>query len=196
MIDTIGGGIRKMFEKQKQRFFPLPDYDLSEPTRVVVKITGKVLDENYTQTLRNKKELTLDIAILLDKVQKKIKISKKEHKILKSKNLVEGRYPNLFISSKVVSDIEPGAGQIEKKRFDRSYYQETILAFIKRNGAVTRKDIDDLLMGKFAVILNEKQKKKKIDKILYVMSKEKNLIQNTGSRKFPNWVIKNSQVSP
>ena len=61
-----------MFQKQKQRFFPLPDYDLSEPARVVVKITGKVIDENYTQTLRNKKELTLDIAILLDKVQKKI----------------------------------------------------------------------------------------------------------------------------
>jgi hypothetical protein len=51
-------------------------------------------------------------------------------------------------------------------------------------------------MGKFAGILNEKQKKKKIDKILYVMSKEKNLIQNTGSRKSPNWVIKNSQASP
>jgi ATP-dependent DNA helicase RecG len=33
MIDTIGGGIRKMFEKQKQRFFPLPDYDLSEPVQ-------------------------------------------------------------------------------------------------------------------------------------------------------------------
>jgi len=29
MIDTIGSGIKRMFEIQRNRFFPLPDYDLS-----------------------------------------------------------------------------------------------------------------------------------------------------------------------
>ncbi|MCK5119614.1 MAG: putative DNA binding domain-containing protein, partial [Candidatus Latescibacteria bacterium] len=43
MVDTAGGGIRKMFNFQRKRFFPLPDYDLSEK-RVKVTITGKVLD--------------------------------------------------------------------------------------------------------------------------------------------------------
>ena len=51
MIDTIGSGIKKMFLTQRQRFFPLPDYDLSRPDRVVVTIQGKILDENYTRLL-------------------------------------------------------------------------------------------------------------------------------------------------
>ncbi len=36
MIDTQGGGIKRMFEAQIRRFFPLPDYDLSSPDRVAV----------------------------------------------------------------------------------------------------------------------------------------------------------------
>jgi ATP-dependent DNA helicase RecG len=30
MIDTIGSGIRKMFMIQKEKFFPLPEYDFSD----------------------------------------------------------------------------------------------------------------------------------------------------------------------
>lgn len=32
MVDTAGGGIRKLFLFQKQRFFPMPDYDLTNTT--------------------------------------------------------------------------------------------------------------------------------------------------------------------
>jgi ATP-dependent DNA helicase RecG len=46
MIDTIGNGIKRMFTKQRQRYFPLPDYDLSERRRIKVRIIGKVIDEN------------------------------------------------------------------------------------------------------------------------------------------------------
>ncbi len=34
MIDTIGSGIKRMFQKQRDRNFPMPDYDLSEAQRV------------------------------------------------------------------------------------------------------------------------------------------------------------------
>ena len=43
MVDTIGSGIRKMFNYQKERFFPLPEYDLSN-NKIKVTITGKVLE--------------------------------------------------------------------------------------------------------------------------------------------------------
>ena len=33
LIDTQGGGIKRMFETQRRRLFPLPDYDLCEPDR-------------------------------------------------------------------------------------------------------------------------------------------------------------------
>jgi ATP-dependent DNA helicase RecG len=38
MIDTIGSGILKMFQIQKDRFFPLPEYDISD-NKVQVTIT-------------------------------------------------------------------------------------------------------------------------------------------------------------
>ena len=40
MIDTQGGGIKRMFQAQIRRYFPLPDYDLSNYERVIVKIPG------------------------------------------------------------------------------------------------------------------------------------------------------------
>lgn len=51
MIDTIGSGILRMFRVQKARSFPLPDYDLSAPGRVSVRVEGRVIDENYTKLL-------------------------------------------------------------------------------------------------------------------------------------------------
>ena len=40
LIDTQGGGIRRMFGAQRKRSFPLPDYDLAETNRVAVSIRG------------------------------------------------------------------------------------------------------------------------------------------------------------
>ena len=63
MIDQIGSGIRRMFETQRERFFPLPDYIIdSESTgkpRVEVAISGKILDAKYTQLLMRRPDLTL-----------------------------------------------------------------------------------------------------------------------------------------
>ena len=43
MIDTQGGGIKRMFQSQRRRFFPLPDYDLSNPElhNLVSSLSGK-----------------------------------------------------------------------------------------------------------------------------------------------------------
>lgn len=41
MIDTIGSGIKRMFTKQRQRYFPMPDYDLSETGRVKVRLSER-----------------------------------------------------------------------------------------------------------------------------------------------------------
>ena len=39
--------------------FPMPDYDLSDPGRVKVRLIGKVIDENYTRMLIEKADLDL-----------------------------------------------------------------------------------------------------------------------------------------
>ena len=54
MVDTAGGGIRKLFMFQKQRFFPMPDYDLSG-NRVQLTLTGKVLEMDYAGLIEGRK---------------------------------------------------------------------------------------------------------------------------------------------
>lgn len=54
MIDSMGYGIHRMFEEQRKRFYPLPDFDLTDPDKVVVTIPGKVLDPRYTALLMDK----------------------------------------------------------------------------------------------------------------------------------------------
>ncbi len=188
MIDTIGGGIKKMFVLQKQRLFPMPDYDLVEPTRVVVKIFGKILDENYTKILIEKTDLDLTTVILLDKVQKKTKISKDEHSHLKKLKLVEGRYPNIYITSTIASITSLRAQYIKNRAFDDAHYKKMVLAFIKKYKAASRKDIDNLLFSKLSDALNDVQKKNKIRNLLTTLRQEKKII-NTGSKAKPKWVL-------
>ena len=191
MIDTIGGGIKKMFKTQKERFFPLPDYDLSHPDKVIVKIAGKVLNENYTRLLIKNPDMDLTTVMLLDKVQKGISISKDAHKSLKSQKLVEGRYPRLFVSSSIAAAMGEKAKYIRYRAFDNQQYKNMIIAFIKKYGSASREEIDDLLLKKLSDVLSEKQKRNKISNLLYAMYRKDKIIRNTGSRRVPKWVISN-----
>jgi len=70
MIDTQGGGIKRMFQAQRRRFFPLPDDDLSQPERVMVTLRGRILDLRYTRLQMAQGELDLATIMLLDNMQK------------------------------------------------------------------------------------------------------------------------------
>ncbi|MFM7469068.1 MAG: RNA-binding domain-containing protein, partial [Vampirovibrionales bacterium] len=69
MVDTMGGGIRRLFEGQKDRGFPLPDYDLTN-NQVKVTLMGQVMDIRFQKVLAKNPELSLKEVMLLDKVQK------------------------------------------------------------------------------------------------------------------------------
>ena len=77
LIDTVGSGIRRMFIEQRKRFFPLPDYLIEpEQQRVEVRITGRIVDERYVHVLMQQPYLSLMDVFLLDKVQKRLSISR------------------------------------------------------------------------------------------------------------------------
>lgn len=189
MIDTQGGGIKRMFLKQLERFFPMPDYDLTKPERVMVRVRGSILDERYTQLLMDRSDLDLWTVILLDKVQKHLRVSKDEHRKLKNMKLVEGRYPNLFVSSKIAAITGHKAQHIRNRGLDRRYYREILLDLIQEHGPVSRKDIDNLLMDKMPEILTEKQKKTRIHNLLSELAGPLGLIRNAGPKKKPAWVL-------
>ncbi len=189
MIDTIGGGIKKMFRTQMKRFFPLPDYDLTQPERVAVRIQGKVLNEAYTQLLINRPDMDLPTVMLLDKIQKGVRVSKEQHSFLKSKRLVEGRYPSLFLSSGIAAATREKAKYIRYRGFDDQYYKKMIIAFIENYGHASRNDVDTLLISKLPDALNDRQKRAKISNLLSAMSRRDGIIRNEGTNRKPKWVL-------
>lgn len=191
MVDTAGGGIKKIFNFQRDRFFPMPDYDLSGG-KVKVAIPGKVLDLEYARLLAMNKNLSLDEIIMLDKVQKKQSITEQEEKILKSKKLIEGRKPNFYISIRVAQETGQKAAYTKNKAFDKSYYLDLIIKAIRDHGSIDRNDIDKLLWMKLPDWMNDKQRKAKIANLLSEL-RIKSRIINEGNDTKPRWVILSSR---
>jgi ATP-dependent DNA helicase RecG len=187
MIDTQGGGIKRMFQAQMKRFFPMPDYDLSDPDRVVVTIRGKVINEQYTRLLMDRTDLDLWAVISLDKVQKGFRIEREVHQRLKKLGLVEGRYPKLYISASIAKAIGKQAQHIKTGGLNRKYYKDLILELIQKHGPVSRREINDLIFDKLPEILNSEQKLALIHNLIMEM-RNKNLIYNQGTRPAPKWV--------
>ena len=52
MIDVIGSGIKKMFTIQRERFFPMPTYNISDEEHTEVTIHGELINENYSRQLK------------------------------------------------------------------------------------------------------------------------------------------------
>ena len=115
MIDTMGYGIKKMFLEQRKRYFPLPDYDLSDPDHVTLEIMGRLIDENYSRILIEKADLGLRHVIALDKVQKRKKLTRDELKMLRKEKLIEGRAPNVYVASHI-AEITGERAQYIKNR--------------------------------------------------------------------------------
>ncbi|MCX5657429.1 MAG: transcriptional regulator, partial [Candidatus Omnitrophica bacterium] len=191
MIETEGGGIREMFEIQRGRFFPLPTFQLDKPEEVLVKIPGGIIDEKYTNLLISKTDLDLHTVMLLDRIQKKREIAKRDQLLLKKQGLIEGRWPNLFVSSGIAAVTGEKATYIKNRPFSKKYYKDLIISFIGKYSQASRADIDKLLMDKLPNIMTDKQKKVKISNLLNEMANKEENIKNTASCRKPVWVLNN-----
>lgn len=118
MIDTIGSGIKKMFISQRKKYFPLPEYDLSSG-KVKLTIIGKVLDIQYARKLAQIPNLDLKTIMALDKVQKRKHLTIYEAKELRRRGLIEGRNPNVYISSTVAFKTGEKSEYIKNERVQR-----------------------------------------------------------------------------
>ncbi len=80
MIETIGSGIKKMYNLQQERCFPLPDYSLTNDVELT--IYGNIIDRDYTNKLIEDKDIDLGTVFLLDKIQKGYPISENDYKYM------------------------------------------------------------------------------------------------------------------
>ena len=187
MVDTAGGGIRKLFLYQKQRFFPMPDYDLSN-NRVKVTLIGKVLDLDYARLLARDRGLSLQEIMALDIVQKRQPLDSDDEKLLKAKALIEGRKPNFFIAKPVAQQTGQKAKYSKNRAFDKQYYLDLICKAVREHGDLSRKDIDELLWNKLPDWMSDKQRKGKIGNLLTEL-RIGGHIRNKGSQKQSIWVL-------
>lgn len=80
MIESIGSGIKRMFVLQKQRYFPLPEYKLSD--NVELTIYGNIIDREYTNKLMENSEIDFGTVFILDKIQKNYPITERDYKYM------------------------------------------------------------------------------------------------------------------
>lgn len=172
MIDTNSMGIPMMYQIQREKCFPLPSYDLEEPNRVKVTLYGKILDRNYTQLLHANENLDLHIVFLLDKIQKHEIISKDSFQMLKKAGLVEGRYPNLFVSYKVANIVGQKTDYVRNKGLSNDVYKQIIINALKTMKDASVSELKEVLIGALPAIFDEKQQSKKVSNILQSMKRD------------------------
>lgn len=180
MIDTIGSGIKRMFKIQSQKYFPLPEYTLTNELVKVV-ITGKVLDMNYARKLAQIPILKLEQIMLLDKVQKHKPLDKTEIKQLRQDKLIEGRKPNFYISSHVAKNTGQKGDYMKMRGVDDDYCKKIIVDYLKEFSEGTKADFESVLLKKLPDVLSDQQKKTKIKNILQSLRKSDSII-NEGKK--------------
>jgi len=179
MIETVGSGIKKIFTIQKERLFPMPDYDISDETHTRVTVFGELLNENYTNILNDNPELPLEDVIVLDKVQKKQELTEKEIDRLRSLKLVKGRSSSLEI-----------VGTAIQAKLSNTDYKQKILSLLKEKDSASREDIEKLIMPLLPKDLSLEKRQKKISNMLVELSTKDKKINNVSSSiKYPIWEL-------
>ncbi|PIS29164.1 MAG: transcriptional regulator [Candidatus Marinimicrobia bacterium CG08_land_8_20_14_0_20_45_22] len=178
MIDTVGGGIKRMFRLQRERFFPLPEYDLSD-NLVRVVLIGKMLNPEYARVLALNPDLSLEEIILLDKVQKKKELTKDEAHHLKERRLIEGRKPNYHISASIAKTTGQSTDYMRLKGVDDQFIRKMIIEHLDKFGETKKIAFEKVMLSKISDNLTEQQKKNKIRNILQDL-KRKGKIINKG----------------
>lgn len=186
MIDTIGSGIKRIFTIQKRRFFPMPDYSIDN-NRVIVTITGKVLDVAYAKLLATNPELSLFDILLLDKVQKKKPLTDEEIAHLRAKGFIESRKPNVYISSNLAHETAQQTDYMRQRGIDNEYCRKMIVDYLTKFKTGTREDFEKIILDKLPDVLSAAQKKSKIRNILQML-KSKGVIEIDKGK---SWKLKN-----
>lgn len=186
MIDTMGSGIRRMFTVQRARSFPLPDYDLSDPQRVVVRIAGRIIDEKYTRLLLKNTDLPLVDVITLDKIQKKRPIDAESLKDLKRRGLIEGRGANVFVAAEIAAATDDKDSYIKNRGVDQEHYRGIVKVFLTKFPHSRRAELEKSLLDRLPAVLSEEQKRNRIRNLLQEMRRDK-LIHSTGKGRAATW---------
>ncbi len=187
MIDTMGFGIREvMFRGQARRYLPLPDFDFSDPGHVIVRLAGRFIDENYSRALLIHGEFSLGDILALDKVQKGVVLDEATLKMLRKRQLVEGRKPAIHISASVAEATGQEAAYILTRRQDDAHYKHLILDYLKQYHEASKDKLRKMLANKWPEVLTEEQKENKLHNLLTALKRDGRIVR-VGGKSDARW---------
>ena len=193
LIETINSGVPKMFRVQRERFFPLPDFDLGhEPDSVSVCVHGKVIDSNYVRALMLDSSLTLEQAIQLDRVQKGLRIDAAAAQSLRARGLVEGRLSRLTVSAAVAAMTGSEVDYVDHSGLEGEHFKALVRKLLI-TGPQPRTKIDALLLRKLPGTLpSHAARKVYIQRLLQEMREAGQIVNVGKATRGARWAL----VSP
>lgn len=176
MIDTVSRGIKKMFNEQWCRHFPMPDYEIDAKNRKVsVRIYGNEINEQYTNLLKTNKSLTLWDCISLDAIQKGRTIHEDIAQDLLNRGLIEGEAPNYTISLGIAKATRQLQGYTKQKGLDKEKIKQMILQYLKNAGTdgAKRDSIYEYVKDVMPQVKTHEQQLRLLGDILSALSTDK-----------------------
>ncbi len=135
MIDIVGRGIRKIFNQQWERRFPMPDYEIDAAKKeVAVRLYGNAINEKYTKLLKENKDLSFEDCLLLDAVQKGHQLNDVDAQNLLSRGLVEVQDNQYYISLDVARKTKQVPEYTKSKGLEKQKLIQMILQYLKNAG--------------------------------------------------------------
>ena len=116
-------------------------------------------------------DLDLETAILLDRVQKHKPISAEAVKMLRGRNLVEGRKNALIVAKSVAKATDREAEYTRSKGFTDDFCMDLIEKAVNEHDNMTRAKFEELLFPYFSDSLTDEQKSSKVGNMLTKMRK-------------------------
>lgn len=175
MIDTISSGIQTIFYKQKERHFPMPDYEINENVpEVNVKIYGRIIDDRYVELLKHDSKLSLKECLWLDAIQKKRPITEIALKTLRNKKLIEGRKPYFIIAQTVAQKTHQIPEYTKQKGLNKSKLMSMLQQVVENAGetGIMLNDIYEYMEIALPTGKSTNAKKKSLTYLLNIIKKE------------------------
>ena len=188
MIDTVSRGIKKMFNEQWRRHFPMPDYEIDQiKKKVVVRIYGNEINKRYTDLLKTNGTLSLWDCISLDAVQKGRTIHEDVAQDLLRRGLIEGEPPHYSIYLSVAKNTHQLPYYTKTKGLDKEKLRQMVLQYLS-NADKEGAKIDSIYEYLKDVLLQNKTEEQKLRYVgrLLVEMNEENSIDRIGLR----WILK------
>ena len=175
MIDTVSRGIKKMFNEQRRRHFPMPDYEIDAVNKeVAVRIYGNAINERYTRLLKTNESLSLQDCIMLDAVQKGRTIHADIAQDLLKRGLIEGETPNYTISLGLAKATHQLPTYTKNKGLDKTKLRQMILQYLQNAGdeGAKRDSIYEYLKDVLPQNKTEEQQLRMLGRLLVEMNEE------------------------